>query len=148
VLWVTDSAIGEIAPAATLVQVGPARLIRVVNKIDLTGLPPGRSAGSEGHSEVRVSARTGAGIEALAALVQEKVGFRAPETAFTARRRHLLALDRAVDALDRAIGFGAGEEELMAEELRLAHLALGEIVGEMTPDDLLGEIFSSFCIGK
>jgi len=148
VLWVTDSVAGEIAPTVTLEQIGSARLIRVVNKIDLTGLPPGRSVGSGAASEVRVSARTGAGMDALTEVVQEKVGFRAPETAFTARRRHLLALDRALDALERARAYGAGEEELMAEELRLSHLALGEIVGEMTPDDLLGEIFASFCIGK
>ena len=85
-------------------------------------------------------------LSPLEAQIARIVGFHPVEGTFTARRRHLDALDRAADALEDARAQQA--LELMAEELKLAHLALGEIVGETTPDDLLGEIFSSFCIGK
>ncbi|MFM2007315.1 MAG: hypothetical protein RLZZ09_2970, partial [Pseudomonadota bacterium] len=71
------------------------------------------------------------------------------EGVFTARRRHLDALDRARQATDNALArLRSGEPELLAEELRLAQHSLGEITGEFTSDDLLGRIFSSFCIGK
>ena len=66
-----------------------------------------------------------------------------------ARRRHLEALGRTREAVTRALGRRPNDEsELIAEDLRLAQQALGEITGEFTSDDLLGEIFSSFCIGK
>ena len=72
------------------------------------------------------------------------------EGLFIARRRHLDALGRAAELLLRGQEAlrGSGSGELLAEDLRLAQLALSEITGEFTPDDLLGEIFSSFCIGK
>ena len=76
-------------------------------------------------------------------------GYQSPEGAFTARRRHLEALDAASLALESgATRLEEGEGELLAEELRSAHEHLGTIVGETTTDDLLGEIFASFCIGK
>jgi tRNA modification GTPase len=100
--------------------------------------------------EVFVSALTGAGIETLITRITESVGFAsAHEGAFTARARHVEALKRARVHIEAGLGQLAFPAlELFAEELRLAHHALGEIVGEFTPDDLLGEIFGKFCIGK
>ncbi len=120
--------------------------IVVRNKIDLTGEAAGASEGL-----VRLSARTGAGLDALAGAVRAAVGAgEAGEGAFTARGRHLDALRRAdahLAAAHRNADDGA-MPELLAEELRLAHDALGEITGRVLPDDLLGSIFSRFCIGK
>ena len=94
---------------------------------------------------------TGDGIELLRRHLMEAVGYRATnEGGFTARRRHLDALARAQQSLltgsHQLQALCAGE--LLAEDLRQAQQALGEITGEITPDDLLGKIFSSFCIGK
>jgi tRNA modification GTPase len=119
--------------------------ITVRNKSDLlTEIPAPHS------EEVFVSALTGAGIETLISRITESVGFAsAHEGAFTARARHVEALKRARVHIEAGLGQLAFPAlELFAEELRLAHHALGEIVGEFTPDDLLGEIFGKFCIGK
>ena len=118
--------------------------LRVINKIDLEAEPrPGRS--SDG---IRVSAKTGAGLEALRAAIVEAAGWHPEgEPVFLARERHLRALRRASTHLDAAAGTHS-RWELFAEELRLAQEALGEIVGRTRADDLLGEIFSRFCIGK
>lgn len=120
----------------------------VHNKIDLTGKPPGAS-GTE--LSVGVSAKTGAGLDALRAHLKQATGFMpAGEGGFIARRRHLDALRRAREHVARGQrqlrDHRAGE--LLAEDLRRAQQALNEITGEFTPDDLLGRIFSSFCIGK
>ena len=97
---------------------------------------------------VGVSAKTGAGIEELRDKLLEAVGWRDQESGtFMARERHLRALAAAHTHLIRAKTVLASAE-LFAEELRLAQRALNEITGEFTPDDLLGEIFSRFCIGK
>ncbi len=97
---------------------------------------------------VLVSARTGAGVEELRSKLLETVGWREQEGgAFMARERHLRALMLAQTHLEQARTVLA-RAELFAEELRLAQRALSEITGEFTPDDLLGEIFSRFCIGK
>jgi tRNA modification GTPase len=126
------------------------RLVRVRNKVDLSGQLPGLVPSDEAVTVVRVSAMTGAGAEALIAVMKERVGFAGEGTAFTARRRHVEALREASAALDQAGALLAAGElpELVAEELRAVHLALGSIVGAVSADDLLGEIFSSFCIGK
>jgi tRNA modification GTPase len=118
----------------------------VHNKIDQSGDEPGLRDG-----EVWISARTGAGIDALRRRIRELAGYEnLGEGAFTARRRHVRALRRAHAHF--LTGRRALDEqrsgELMAEELRLAHDALGEITGATTADDLLGKIFSEFCIGK
>ncbi len=97
-----------------------------------------------------VSAKTGAGLGELRSGITRALGFEHREATFTARARHLEAVDQAVKALQSAaqlLHLGEGTE-IVAEELRTAHLALGEIVGTVTPDDLLGRIFSEFCIGK
>jgi len=118
--------------------------ITVVNKIDLV---PGAACGRQGN-EVHVSAKTGAGLDALRAAVLEAAGWSTPgETVFLARERHLRALDAARAHLAAADAQGA-HWEFFAEELRLAQEALGAITGRVSADDLLGEIFSRFCIGK
>lgn len=118
----------------------------VLNKTDLV---PGIS--TAGHDVIAVSAKTGAGIDELKAHIKSLAGFDSSgEGAFLARRRHLVALDRARSHLDEGRRQLAERQagELLAEELRLCHEALTEITGEFTSDDLLGKIFSSFCIGK
>ena len=120
-------------------------LARVLNKIDLSGDAPGAAPGEA--AIFRVSAKTGAGVEALRGWLLRAAGWRPHgEGLFMARERHLLALREAAAHLRAAGNLQAFE--LIAEELRLAHSALGEITGAVTADDLLGEIFSRFCIGK
>jgi len=120
-------------------------IIHVVNKIDTLGY----SAKIELNT-VYLSAKSGEGLSLLTAKIKEMVGYQPTEGQFLARRRHLNALDTAQSLLlqghHQLSLHRAGE--LLAEDLRLAHQALCEITGEFTPDDLLGEIFSSFCIGK
>jgi tRNA modification GTPase len=99
---------------------------------------------------LRVSARSGEGLATLRAHLQAAVGYSASDTgALSARARHLNALARARAALETACTLLADKRgELVAEELRLAQAALGEITGEFSSDDLLGRIFGAFCIGK
>jgi tRNA modification GTPase len=98
--------------------------------------------------EIRVSAKSGAGLELLRTHILQAIGWRpAEEAQFMARERHLRALQQAEAALARAAG-QTKAIELFAEELRLAQQALGEITGQFSAEDLLGEIFSRFCIGK
>jgi tRNA modification GTPase len=119
----------------------------VVNKIDLSGDTPGRVEDGA-QTVLRVSARTGAGIDALRGWLLASAGWQpAGEGLFLARERHLSALRRAQGHLAAATDPGI-TVDLVAEELRLAHDALGDIVGRVTADDLLGAIFSRFCIGK
>ncbi len=121
----------------------------VFNKIDLTGRAPGFSEGTP--PRLFVSARSGAGVELLREHLKSSAGYRDGESGtFAARRRHLDALARARASLESAVQALSGSQpfELFAEDLRLAQRALGEITGEVTSEDLLGEIFGSFCIGK
>ncbi len=136
----TDRAIIDRLP------VGLAR-IRVMNKIDLAQRTEGRE--TEGGEEcVWMSAKTGAGLALLKQAIWEHAGWQSSgEGIFTARARHIEALQAAQGHLAAAAA-QTDHLELYAEELRLAHEALGSITGEFTPDDLLGEIFSKFCIGK
>ncbi|MCY3794193.1 MAG: tRNA uridine-5-carboxymethylaminomethyl(34) synthesis GTPase MnmE, partial [Gammaproteobacteria bacterium] len=126
----------------------PERTLRVENKIDLVNVPPGLVKDSP--STVRVSCLTGDGIEALKGAIKQRVGFTGEGSTFSARQRHIEALNAALSALENAAQRleDNAAAEVIAEELRLAHLALGEITGETTPDDLLGSIFATFCIGK
>jgi len=148
VLWIQDATehteqdIGEEIPEGIQINV-------VRNKIDLTNEPPGASG--DDKSQINLSAKTGAGVDALHDRLRALAGYKnLGEGAFTARKRH-------IDALNRAAGhFKAGRKaleeakagELLAEELRLAQEALGEITGAVSSDDLLGRIFADFCIGK
>lgn len=149
VLWVVDAASGISAADQELVGRLPkeTQRVRVMNKIDLVEHPPGiERAGQE--LVVWASAKTGEGLDALRTALFESVGWvGAGEGLFLARARHLDALRDAQMHLAQA-GEALAHAELFAEELRLAHDALGVIIGKSTPDDLLGEIFSRFCIGK
>ncbi len=143
-LLLVDARAG-VTPADEAIVAGlPEKLVRIVvrNKVDLGG----RESGAEG--DLHVSARTGEGMDALRRRLLEAVGWRGEAAGtFMARERHIAALMRARERLDAAAGRRAAPE-LFAEELRLAQRALDEITGEFSADDLLGEIFSRFCIGK
>jgi tRNA modification GTPase len=120
------------------------------NKIDLQAEKPELISNSE-YSLISISAKQGQGIDLLREHLKACMGFSSTtEGGFMARRRHLDALERAQQQLEKGLeqlqDFSAGE--LLAEDLRAAQQSLGEITGEFTPDDLLGRIFSSFCIGK
>ena len=126
----------------------PITVVR--NKADITGETLGLSEVND-HSLVRLSARTGEGVDVLRNHLKQSMGFETNmEGGFLARRRHLQALSDAAEHLQqgKAQLLGAWAGELLAEELRLAQQSLSEITGEFTSDDLLGRIFSSFCIGK
>jgi len=147
----------QVAPAPSAAVAPPWRQrlgrdaggLTVVNKIDLSGHAPGLRDGA-----LYLSALTGAGLDALRAELLRRAGWdRTPseEGVFLARARHLHALQGARAHLVAARQQLAGQAaalELCAEELRLAQLALGQITGQVTADDLLGEIFGRFCIGK
>jgi tRNA modification GTPase len=127
----------------------------VLNKVDLAPLQPliepilKQFAGNN-RPVVAVSALTGEGIDDLMTHLRSSSGLEPGVDALSARARHLEALKRVGTALDEAAGQLArhGTPELVAEELRRAQLALGDIVGMQSSDELLGQIFSSFCIGK
>lgn len=148
-MLVTDAAQQEREEESRILMHMPPGLplARVTNKIDIAGLAPGRDAhGNEVH--LRLSAKTGEGVAALRAWLLEVAGWRpSSEGVFLARERHLGALREAAAGLATA-GHNMQAFELFAEDLRLAQQALGTITGEVTADDLLGQIFSRFCIGK
>jgi len=151
VLWVSDIARPETRAQAVEAKHKPlmkAKQIRVENKVDLTKTHPTLYK-AENVIEVSVSATTGAGIELLRTAILEMIGWSShgEEGIYMARARHLEALRQAATCLTQAIA-QTRQPELLAEELRLAQSALSRITGEFTSDDLLGEIFSRFCIGK
>ena len=145
VLWIQDATEAEEDTLdEALPDNVPVTVIR--NKVDLSGDAPGLRDG-----RVYLSAKNGAGIDALRTRIRELAGYEnIGEGAFTARKRQLDALRRAAEHF--AVGQAALQEtragELLAEELRLAQQALGEITGAVSSDELLGKIFSEFCIGK
>ncbi|MEO0975257.1 MAG: GTPase [Pseudomonadota bacterium] len=161
VLFVVDTthgsqaALGALgAHAADLPQGVPIALLR--NKVDLTGETPDLTHTNTPLGTLPtlgLSAATGLGLAALRGYLQQLSGVGPQQTqaadAISARARHLDALERADAALGRVDQrWHEGLPELVAEELRAAHLALMEITGEVTTETLLGEIFSRFCIGK
>ncbi len=125
-------------------------ITRIYNKIDLLNQSPAvKQAGKD--TEIYLSVKSGMGMDLLARHLKQSVGFNeATDNVFIARRRHLEALERAYQSVGMALGQlqinQAGE--LVAEDLRMAQQSLAEITGQFTSDDLLGRIFSSFCIGK
>jgi tRNA modification GTPase len=136
---------------AQILQALPPKcpVLEVRNKSDLLG----EFALNQDRSPcLLISAKTGDGIELLKQKILESVGWGGTqEGAILARRRHLDCLDRAATHLDKSQQFAADGNislELFAEELRLAQDQLGQITGKLLPDDLLGKIFSQFCIGK
>ncbi len=123
---------------------------RIFNKIDLSGRSADIIETAE-EIDIALSARTGEGLDILKTHLKHCMGYeQSNEGRFMARRRHIEALENAEANLQNArynlIELKAGE--LLAEELRMAQHQLSEITGEFTSDDLLGRIFSSFCIGK
>ena len=174
ILWVTDSLQHDENHELLKDILSEARLstpvIRIMNKSDLLGavdnslsLPMSRDLclgsrnasqqldqGQSAITQVYLSALTGEGLDVLKDKIKEIVGYRPTDGLFLARRRHLQALDLAEkhlllaqQQLTQAKGI-----ELLAEDLRLSHQSLSEITGEFTTEDLLGKIFSTFCIGK
>ncbi|MDN3516613.1 tRNA uridine-5-carboxymethylaminomethyl(34) synthesis GTPase MnmE [Aquisalimonas lutea] len=150
VLVVADDRQGPTEEDVRILAQLPAKLpVTVIrNKADLSGTATGFIDDPE-RPTVILSALTGAGVDALCDHLKACMGFTAGEGTFTARRRHLDALERAAAMLDRAVQqLDQGAGELVAEDLRGAQEALGEITGAFTTEDLLGAIFSTFCIGK
>jgi tRNA modification GTPase len=177
VLWVVDvrEPVGAALAAARAELGADTALTLLRNKLDLAPGTPARAeadlapaeadaaangaanddpendvaSAAAGVPVLAISALTGAGVDALIAHLQALAGYdaAAPGT-FSARRRHLAALERARARLTAARAQLDGALELAAEELRAAQSALGELTGEFTSDDLLGEIFATFCIGK
>jgi tRNA modification GTPase len=148
--WQTvDYAEGDRAIALGLAQKLPQAVpvIDVWNKADVS-----QGWGHAAHNGIRLSAKTGAGLDELRRRLLEVAGWQsAPEGVYIARERHVQALHRVETHLVEAAAHLAAQAQsldLLAEELRLAQNALNEITGEFTSDDLLGVIFSSFCIGK
>jgi tRNA modification GTPase len=135
------------ADRAILAQLPPGLArITVHNKIDLSGKEPGRHAGTDGAA-IWLSAKSGKGIGLLRQELLRVAGYRPAEHVFIARERHLRALAETLGHLQAAHAHLA-QLELFAEELRMAQKSLAVITGEFSADDLLGEIFGRFCIGK
>jgi tRNA modification GTPase len=147
VLWLADIRDG-LADAEQRAQAEcePDSYSIVLNKVDLTTEVPGATA----PNVTKVSALTGAGMEALVDHLKSLAGYATgADGSFTARNRHVRALETALTQVDAAESrVGEGALELAAEELRLGQESINTITGEFTSDDLLGEIFSGFCIGK
>ncbi|RMG55805.1 MAG: GTP-binding protein, partial [Gammaproteobacteria bacterium] len=146
VLLLVDDQLGRGAEEQAILDRLPQGLevLEVHNKIDLSGHAPGEAEGC-----IYLSARTGAGLDVLRRTLKQRMGYEGASGVFSARRRHLAALEQAAGHLEQAaLHLAHRDGELLAEELRQAQQALEEITGRFTADDLLGEIFSSFCIGK
>ncbi|MBU3604466.1 tRNA uridine-5-carboxymethylaminomethyl(34) synthesis GTPase MnmE [Polynucleobacter sp. AP-Kaivos-20-H2] len=152
VIFLTDAQSGaqqDDLKAQILRELPPkCAVLEFVNKADLLQ-ESSKTAPSEA---LLISAKTGEGIEALKQRILELVGWAGPqEGAILARRRHLDCIERAAEHIEKSEEFavnGNNSLELFAEELSLAQRHLGEITGKLLPDDLLGKIFSQFCIGK
>lgn len=158
VLHLLDARVGMTAEDDAIAARFPAGVpvVRVLNKTDLTGAAAATATlalpGGAELREVRLSAKQGEGIGLLRAELLRIAGWQADaQSVYLARERHLIALREAREHLALAAGHAqqnAQSLDLFAEELRLAQEALNSITGEFTSDDLLGVIFSRFCIGK
>jgi len=152
----------QLADLAKLAHLAPSRILHVHNKAD--GVPDveagedravgagDRDGDGDAEAAIRLSARTGVGLDALRQALLQRAGWQAgAEGVYIARKRHVLALQRCAAHMQAARAHAAAGDsalDLFAEELRLAHNALSEITGAFSSDDLLGEIFAGFCIGK
>ena len=138
----TDAQHGLTSAEEAIIARLPDGIVRMTvnNKIDL-------GAAASGEGTLQISAKTGAGIDRLRSKLLEIAGWQPGESLFIARERHLRALHEAAEHLENA-SVALPALEIFAEELRIAHKALQSITGEYTADDLLGAIFSKFCIGK
>ena len=152
VLLVVDDQSGFTSADADILDELPAGVAHtlIYNKIDLSGRVAGIADNHE-QPAVALSVRSGAGLDALRQHLTQSIGYAAHgDGSFSARRRHVEALRRANDHVERGHRQLQKQRagELLAEELRQAQQVLGEITGAVSSDDLLGRIFSSFCIGK
>jgi tRNA modification GTPase len=147
VLYVVDAARGFAEGELANLPVGTTTLI-VWNKADLPEATPPPEL--EDRPALAISALTGAGLAELREQLKAAAGYQSDGSAWSARRRHLDALERARSLFEVAEARLAEKAsfELVAEELRQAHQALGEITGEVSSDALLGAVFATFCIGK
>jgi len=141
----------QLWPEFLALKPDPAKVTLIYNKVDITGEGVGSATAADGSVSLRLSARQGEGVELLREHLKTCMGFeQTGESLFSARRRHLDALEEAATHLGHGYQqltlMGAGE--LLAEDLRMAQQSLGSITGAFSADDLLGRIFSSFCIGK
>ena len=152
ILLLIDDRVGYTETDRVLIERMPAnaQLTLIFNKVDLSGRAVGFSL-EQHRPQLALSAKTQLGMDALRQHLKATVGYQTgTDGAFMSRRRHVDALQRALDSLVK----GAAQlqqrnaEELLADDLRVAQHQLGSITGEFTSDDLLGEIFASFCIGK
>lgn len=149
VLLLVDTEQGFGENEKQLLESLPANLAvtAVINKTDLAA-PPDFKHPRIGHRQ-NISAKQGSGVAELRKHLQDSMGFESTAGSFSARQRHIDALDAAWQRVQEATEqLMAGAGELVAEELRLAQNELGEITGKVSADDLLGKIFSTFCIGK
>lgn len=150
IMHVLDSTVADDPDDTQTVFPGDLPVITVYNKVDLIS-PDRQHAACVKQHTIWLSARTGTGLDELKRVLKEVMGFKAStEGVFLARLRHVDALQRARQHMIEAINLLRKRHafELIAEELRLAQSSLGEITGDITSDDLLGNIFKTFCIGK
>lgn len=148
-LLIVDATVGITDAALKILMELPESLKKIIvfNKIDLLKREPAEVQAMS-RIEIWLSAKTGDGLNLLRTALLRSIGWQPTEEGiFSARERHLQALRKAEASLMRAAN-EASSLELMAEELRLAQRAFANITGEFSADDLLGEIFSRFCIGK
>ncbi len=145
-LPLVQNLVNEVENHAKEQELLPPKILIVVNKVDLVDRP----VQVQPYANVAVSALTGQGLDELRSAIQKQVGFGQDNAEFTARTRHIEALKAAAEQILKAQkGIEQGlAAELVAEELTHAQHHLGSITGELTADDLLGKIFSEFCIGK
>jgi tRNA modification GTPase len=148
ILLVLDAARGMMPEDQKIVSDLPAGIPRICifNKIDLSGHLE-HIEENYSNCDIYLSAKTGAGLDLLRVRLLTLIGWHQESGVFMARERHIQALLRSEEYLLAASQI-TDQTELFAEELRLAQVELGHITGEFTSDDLLGEIFSNFCIGK
>jgi len=148
VLWITDVNQQDDHHASWVESLG-VPVIYIMNKIDLVDCQP-ELMNKHGRVEIYLSAKTGQGLDRLYQQLKQSVGFETTEDVFLARNRHIHALEQAQTGLDSALTVFKTSTaiELLAEDLRRVQAALSQITGEFVADDLLGEIFSRFCIGK
>ena len=148
VVLIVDARQGVCAADQAILAQFPQGLARITvqNKIDLAGKLPERHAEASG-TVVSLSAREGSGVEFLKQELLRIAGWHPAEDVFIARERHVRALAETSDHLERSRAC-LPHLELFAEELRMAQKSLGAITGDYSPDDLLGDIFGRFCIGK
>ena len=144
VLWLHDDESGEREIDPELLELN-IPILYIHNKIDLSAKKAGQY-----EDYIAMSAKTGDGLEILKTAILEVAGVTRTEGLFSARERHIFSLKAVLAHFEVALELIRAEHsiELVAEELRLAQSSLGEITGKFTHDELLGEIFSSFCVGK